>query len=107
MLSYSTPVPSIAVQYNNMQAADHTAYALGSESELYQGLTPEHSLLNFRDHIPSVILPHEDDTPSPPPHSPCPSQPVNEIDGRVRHIIQNDVTYGQRVDASGTQICRY
>lgn len=59
---------------------------------LYQRLPPKHPLPNLPHHILPISFSDQYDSPAPSTHPPRPPQPMDEIDRRMRHIVQNDMT---------------
>ena len=71
---------------------------LASEG-LDQSLALEHALLDFSDDIPPIVLPNKNIASSPPSHPASTTQPMYEVNSRMRHIVKNDMSHSQRVNA--------
>ena len=52
-----------------------------------QCLPLEHTLFDFSNDITPVVLAHKNDTPSPSAHTTRPTESMDEVDGRVWHIV--------------------
>ena len=52
-----------------------------------QCLPLEHTLFDFSNDITPVVLAHKNDTPSPSAHATRPTEPMDEVDGGVWHIV--------------------
>lgn len=53
----------------------------------YKRLTSIHALSYLPHDILSVILAHQDESLTPLPHPPSPSEPMDEVDSRMRNVI--------------------
>lgn len=72
---------------------------------LDQSLTPEHSLPHFAHDIRTVASTEQDDTPSTPAHASSAAQTMDEVDGGVGNVVQDDMPHRDSIDASRSQIC--
>ena len=61
---------------------------------LDERLSFEHPLLDLRNNISSVIFPNKYNSSPSPSHSPGSPKSMDEINGRMWHIIQNNVSNG-------------
>lgn len=74
---------------------------------LNQRLPPKHPLPNLPHHILPIPPPYQHNPPPPPAHPARPPQPMNEINSRMRDIVQNDMSNRHGVDTPGAQIRRH
>ncbi|KAI6772121.1 hypothetical protein HG530_003079 [Fusarium avenaceum] len=72
---------------------------------LNQSLSSEHTVLDLCNNILSVIVADKHNTTATSTHSSGTAKSVDEVDGCVWHIVENDVTDRKSIDTSRSQIC--
>ncbi len=106
MLWFSISTPIIQGMSSGMNfikiptVCEHQPVCLLHEHLSNQRLALEHALFDLPNDIPSVILAYENDPATPSAHPTGPAEPMDEVDGRVWHIVQDDMPDCQGVDAS-------
>jgi hypothetical protein len=67
---------------------------------LDQSLTSEHAFADLFHYITAIAFTHQHNATATPSHATCPSQSVDEVNGRVRHIVQNHLADCNCVNAA-------
>ena len=72
--------------------------------DLDQSLATEHALANLTDDVLAVLLAHQNNTTTTLTHTTETAQTVDEVNGCVRHVVENHCLHCQGINTTGGDI---